>query len=492
MKNRIVALSLLVMFILTAPSINAIDVKNTTEGRKEHAVIGTFYGNTWYVGGSGPGNFSRIQDAINNASDGDTVFVFDDSSPYYENVLIDKTIDLIGENKESTLIDASGEYNVVKIRADGVNVSGFSLQNSGDISDYSGVHIRSSNNTITDNIFLNNYDGISIGKSNNTIIFDNIFLNNQYGIVLYSDDNIIFDNSFFNDGIATITSNNIVFNNTVNYKPIIYVQDQDNEIIDNDAGQIILVNCNNITIKNQKIDNTCTGIRLHHCNNCIIENNSIRESRIGITLGHSDNNIIKFNSANSNRNYGIYLYNSHYNHIEHNGCTENIHGSYHHHGMYLSNSHNNTIIKNWLKNNKLGIELSCSCDNNISDNVIAYNIYIGIKLYAFSERNKIHNNEIMGNRRGGYLKDVSHNFIIDNNFRDNEEDLDLEILQYLKFSFRKFPYIDGNFWDKKRIFPRIIVGEFTFVYMDVPYGGYIHFRFPFIDWHPAKEPYGSA
>jgi len=37
--------------------------------------------NTLYVGGNGEGNYSSIQDAINNASEGDIVFVFDDSSP---------------------------------------------------------------------------------------------------------------------------------------------------------------------------------------------------------------------------------------------------------------------------------------------------------------------------------------------------------------------------------------------------------------------------
>ena len=49
-------------------------------------------GNTLYVGGSGPNNYTKIQDAIDNASDLDTVFVYDDSSPYYENVVVDKSI----------------------------------------------------------------------------------------------------------------------------------------------------------------------------------------------------------------------------------------------------------------------------------------------------------------------------------------------------------------------------------------------------------------
>ena len=43
-------------------------------------------GNTLYVGGDGPGNYISIQAAIDDASEGDTVFVYDDSSPYYETV----------------------------------------------------------------------------------------------------------------------------------------------------------------------------------------------------------------------------------------------------------------------------------------------------------------------------------------------------------------------------------------------------------------------
>ena len=37
-------------------------------------------GDTLYVGGSGYGNYTKIRYAIENASDGDTVFVYDDSS----------------------------------------------------------------------------------------------------------------------------------------------------------------------------------------------------------------------------------------------------------------------------------------------------------------------------------------------------------------------------------------------------------------------------
>ena len=89
--------------------------------------------NILYVGGDGSGNYSKIQDAIDNAFDGDTVFVFDDSSPYVENLIVDKSITLFGENKDTTVIDGSnnkeGEGDVIHINADGVTVQGFTIKN---------------------------------------------------------------------------------------------------------------------------------------------------------------------------------------------------------------------------------------------------------------------------------------------------------------------------------------------------------------------------
>ena len=113
--------------------------------------IFTYGGNTLYVGGGGLGNYSNIQDAIDNSSDGDTVFVFDDSSPYYENLIITKGIFLIGENRDTTIIDGSGHSNVIYIDADSVYVSSFTIQNGGLIFPYGGINIRSNYSTISNN-----------------------------------------------------------------------------------------------------------------------------------------------------------------------------------------------------------------------------------------------------------------------------------------------------------------------------------------------------
>ena len=46
---------------------------------------------TLYVGGSGPGNWSKIQDAIDNSTDGDTILVY--AGIYYEDIIVNKRLD---------------------------------------------------------------------------------------------------------------------------------------------------------------------------------------------------------------------------------------------------------------------------------------------------------------------------------------------------------------------------------------------------------------
>ena len=91
--RKIIALGIMLMFLLmTISSANEMYLEN-------QSINPMSFGNILYVGGNGTGNYSKIQDAIDNATDGDTVFVYDDSSPYYENLVINTSIELIGENE---------------------------------------------------------------------------------------------------------------------------------------------------------------------------------------------------------------------------------------------------------------------------------------------------------------------------------------------------------------------------------------------------------
>ena len=139
-KPLVIAIILLFFSVSVIPSTGTTDVKQI--------VMPTTSGDTLYVGGNGTGNYSSIQDAIDDSSSGDTVFVYDDSSPYSENIIIDKSINLIGEDRNTTNIETYDERYVVNISANGVTFSGFTIDNY----DWGAFLINSCNNNISNNI----------------------------------------------------------------------------------------------------------------------------------------------------------------------------------------------------------------------------------------------------------------------------------------------------------------------------------------------------
>ena len=161
-------------------------------------------GSILYVGGSGPGNYSKIQDAIDFASDGDTVFVYNDSSPYLEHVEINKSIKLRGEDRSSTIVDGAGEISVISVVADEVSISGFTIKNSSS----DGIYVNGSDHIdITGNIISNNErNGILLKySSGNNVIHNVIGSNDNAGIVLaVSSSNSISHNNFLDNDVHAL------------------------------------------------------------------------------------------------------------------------------------------------------------------------------------------------------------------------------------------------------------------------------------------------
>ncbi|HEC81565.1 MAG TPA: PKD domain-containing protein, partial [Thermoplasmatales archaeon] len=233
-------------------------------------------------------NYTRIQDAIDNASDGDTVFVYDDSSPYYENIIVDKSVHLIGENKETTVIDGGGNKDVINVTADSVKISGFTIRNGSESvwKDQGGIDIRSDHTVVTgNNIISNDGYGVRVYFSANNIITCNNISSNLDGVLLYhSNNNIVNSNivtSNIEDGIDVInSSNNIIKNNYVaeNY----YLAD----------GIALYYSSNNTLIGNTVTSNSLFGIRIHYStNNTLVGNN--------ISSNNGDGVYIRFTSGNN-------------------------------------------------------------------------------------------------------------------------------------------------------------------------------------------------
>jgi len=79
----------------------------------------------WIVDDDGPGDFSTIQEAVNASNSGDTILVR--AGTYHENVVVSKPVSLIGESRETTIIDGNGG-DVFYVAGDNVTVSDFTIQ----------------------------------------------------------------------------------------------------------------------------------------------------------------------------------------------------------------------------------------------------------------------------------------------------------------------------------------------------------------------------
>jgi len=217
-------------------------------------------------------HFDVIQDGINAVAENGTVYVC--NGTYYENVVVDKTIDLIGEDRNETIIDGGGVGDVVYVTADTVTVNGFTIQNSGIGSEHAGICIINNNILISNNIISNNEDGIRLIDSEYTEISSNILNNNQ------DDDIVIRDYS--NNSI--VTGNKIISHNEAGI--ILYISNSDNIIFNNtitnhDYGIIICYSSNFNTVYNNVITKNNLGIYIHDSSdtNKIYHNNLMENTQ---------------------------------------------------------------------------------------------------------------------------------------------------------------------------------------------------------------------
>ncbi|RLG93532.1 hypothetical protein DRO29_07635, partial [Candidatus Bathyarchaeota archaeon] len=150
---------------------------------------------------------------------------------------------------------------------------------------------------------------------------------------------------------------NIVEDNKVNGKPLVYLEGESDEFIYN-AGQVILVKCKNITVMNSELTNTDVGIELWQSDDCLISNNNISNNWDGISLRYSNNNSISNNNICSNNWVGIRLGDSNNNSISENNISLN-----NYYGICLGDSSDNIIYMNNFINNTESVYSSYDSTN---------------------------------------------------------------------------------------------------------------------------------
>ena len=277
-------------------------------------------GNTFYVGGSNPGNFSNIQDAINNATSGDRVFVY--QGIYYEHVKIQKSISLIGENKNHTIIDGNNTGDVISFHADDIYISGFTIKNGGNIPMVdAGIEIHSDYNIIASNRVCYNGEfgvGIFLNESSHNYVNNNhIYGNGNEGIYLEgATNNLIWDNDIFRNGHCSVvvsnSSYNMIFYNDMYenhdagvslWPDSMYNEIAWNAIRDMPYSAVgIWWGADNNTVHNNYFyNNPLYGVKIISANQNVIKCNTISGSDKGILLTGSNFTVIQQNNFIENR-----------------------------------------------------------------------------------------------------------------------------------------------------------------------------------------------
>lgn len=215
-----------------------------------------------------PGNYGKIQDAVDKASPGDTILV--DEGSYDENVSITKPLS----------IKSSKGPAVTKIRALVKNDAALKISNTSDVT-LSGFTATGSD-----------VAGILLLNARNVILSGNVSKQNGSGIVLnHSSDNTLADNE------SNLNSN---------------------------YGLYLEASSGNKLSKNAANSNNNTGIFISHSNkNHILDNNANRNRWNGIMLFSSHGNTVYDNRTIGN-SYGLVTSDSDDNDMGSNTALPNI------------------------------------------------------------------------------------------------------------------------------------------------------------------------
>ena len=209
-----------------------------------------------------------------------------------------------------------------------------------------------------------------------------------------------------------------VVNNSVNGKPFIYWQNISDQVI-LEAGQVFLMECNNITIRNQNISFTSSGIKGYDCTNVTVTNNIFHNnSEYAVWFRNSADCMISDNEMRYNGRDGLSI---DYNGLDFSIINNTIEGSSWD-GIFLSNSERTVLMKNTIRNNRWGgVSHYSSYNSHIQNNTFSNNGGVGIRVYYSNLCNLI-NNTITNNMETGiHLYDSHYNSLIDNSVINNSE-----------------------------------------------------------------------
>ena len=166
-------------------------------------------------------NFSSIQDAIDHAGDGDTIYLNGSTYTGSEQINIGEVkndIVIIGGSKDNpgliATLDAGGANRILNIEANNIVIKGIKFINGNTTQSGGAINWRGANATLENSIFANNVAGINGGalvlNSGNAIISNCSFINNTAkrngAAVVYGNNNTLTNIAFENNRVTEYTA----------------------------------------------------------------------------------------------------------------------------------------------------------------------------------------------------------------------------------------------------------------------------------------------
>ncbi|KKN08829.1 hypothetical protein LCGC14_1052760 [marine sediment metagenome] len=393
-------------------------------------------------------DFTKIQDAVSVATDGDTILVY--PGTYVETVNVNKSLNIESINGFEVTVSKS-----FHVTADYVNISGFTMFAA------KGVWLRASYCNISDNSFEGNGQDYSIHIED---YHSNTISNNRFSPSLDSNffANIYFElsewntliNNSMNTGIEIYAegpdfveragyTHYVDTTNTVNGKPIYYWVGVDGETVPKEAGQVILMDSTNTIVEEQDLVGTKNGIIIAFSSSIAIKQNN--NSKIFLKESNNNNITGNYNSIINLRGSSDNLINNNFG----NGIS------------LLGGSHNDVIDNHGYS---LRIEIRSSDYSLIQNNTLSNNGYLGGIFFVNSDNCIITKNTISYNEHGiffyGFLGTSDNNTFFLDNFIGNSEDIyyyrtpypvnfwsTINTMEYL-YNNNFYEEHLGNYWDK--------------------------------------------
>jgi parallel beta-helix repeat protein len=369
-------------------------------------------------------NYTTIQGAIEAAETLDGHAIEVDAGIYYEHVSVSKSIFLLGQSRNDTIIDGSGWGPVVTLSADNVSVANFTIRNGGHfwiwqdtciwgnnlrdvrienntlvnassgIIFYSlqnssmshnlaeecgamGLHFdgNSTNCKMTGNTVTDSFQGIVVEESSGNVIQGNDLVNNNVSINFYaSGGNLVEENNIMNSRVAIVLDScsgpNSFRNNNItknSYNLIVWGSSLEAFVQDIDISNIVdgrtvyyIANSHDLTLN----PTNCSDIgylALVNCTRVAVENIDLSDDKDGMLMAESTNcKLVNVTLANVRTNITV---------IANVGVS--IHVIYG--GLTFFKSTDNLIINSKIANDTVGV-----CLHQSSGNLFYHNSFVNI------------------------------------------------------------------------------------------------------------------